>query len=109
MFPTEVAFRRRREVGPAALAAYAVVTSGRALVFLFCRAEQNFVYVEVVGLADRERDAARERLGRDRDLADEALRVLADVGLGDAVDQLSCHRARRDDRGADAVGRDLLA
>src|SRR6266568_902624 len=65
--------------------------------------EQDLVHVNVLRLADRERDCASERLGRNRDLVDLA-HVLGDIRLGHALGQCGGDRARRDHSRADVVG-----
>jgi len=73
------------------------------------RPEQDFVYVHVFRLANREGHGVRERVSRNRDFFVEVVDARGYVGLGNAVRQLCGNRTRRNDRCADVVGLHFLA
>ena len=88
-------------------------TAARAAVglseFLSRWAVEDFVYVDIVGLADGERHALREGIRRYCRLLIIAFKARGDIRLCDAFRQLSLHRARGDHRYADVVCFHVLA
>src|SRR3954453_11553520 len=76
--------------------------------FLPRRPEQDFVYVHIVRLLDREGDGAREGDGGDREILVILLHAGGRLRVGDVAGELRRDRARRDDCCADIVGLHLL-
>jgi len=71
-----------------------VMSSSTRLELLTRGAEQDFVHINLLGLAHGEGDCARERLGRDRDLRIELPDSLGGLRIGHGVRQFGSYRAR---------------